>query len=85
MKNPDIDIDQFLQGANPIFRKFIDDGLAELEKSVVRDADNNVSKVLSENRFAATRTNSKQDADYWIERLNSLKVSNFRTYTIHKQ
>lgn len=73
LKNPDVDIEHFLHGSNPIFRKFIDDGLAELERAA---GDNNQSdnKVLSENRFGMTKPGGK-DPDYWMERLNALKVS----------
>lgn len=72
IKNPDVDIDHYLHGSNPIFRKFIDDGLAELERAA---AENNQSdnKVLSENRFGVPKTIGK-DPDYWMERLNALKV-----------
>lgn len=73
-KNPDVDIEHFLQGANPIFRKFIDDGLAELENAGGRADDNNSNKVLSENRFA-TKTLPKRDADYYMERLNNIKTN----------
>lgn len=61
-----------MHGSNPIFRKFIDDGLAELERAA---AENNSpdNKVLSENRFGGTKPIGK-DADYWMERLNALKV-----------
>lgn len=71
-KNPDIDLEHYLQGSNPIFRKFIDDGLAELEKAA---NDNNVAdnKVLSENRYGMSKTFGK-DPEYWMERLNALKV-----------
>lgn len=73
IKNPDVDIDHYLHGSNPIFRKFIDDGLAELERAA---AENNQSdnKVLSENRFGVAKTIGK-DPDYWMERLNALKVT----------
>lgn len=72
MKNPDVDIDHYLHGSNPIFRKFIDDGLADLERAAAENnhADN---KVLSENRFGITKPIGK-DPDYWMERLNALKV-----------
>lgn len=75
IKNPDVDIDHYLHGSNPIFRKFIDDGLAELEKAA---AENNHgdNKVLSENRFG--KTISGKDPDYWMERLNALKVNDFK-------
>lgn len=78
-KNPDIDLDHFLQGANPIFRKFIDDGLAELENTSVaaaRSSDSNSNKILSENRFSTHKESGDVDPDYWMERLNLLKVSN---------
>lgn len=73
-KNPDVDIEHYLHGSNPIFRKFIDDGLAELERSA---AENNQSdnKVLSENHFGLTKAkNVGNEADFWMARLNALKV-----------
>lgn len=76
-KNPDVDIEHFLQGANPIFRKFIDDGLAELENASVatpRTSDSNSNKILSENRFGTHKVVGKEDPDYWMERLNRIKV-----------
>lgn len=82
-KNPDIDLEHYLQGSNPIFRKFIDDGLAELEKVA---NDNNVAdnKVLSENRYGMSKTFGK-DPEYWMERLNALKVNkaHFRNRFFH--
>lgn len=72
MKNPDVDIDHYLHGSNPIFRKFIDDGLAELEKTAIEN-NHSDNKVLSENRFGILKPNGK-DPDYWMERLNALKV-----------
>lgn len=72
MKNPDVDIEQFLQGATPVFKKYIEDGLAELEQAA---GDSQANKILSENRFAS-KTSGKQDPDYWMERLNALKVKN---------
>lgn len=73
MKNPDVDIEQFLQGATPVFKKYIEDGLAELEQAAGKSGDSQVNKILSENRFAS-KTSGKQDPDYWMERLNALKV-----------
>lgn len=72
-QNPEIDIEQFLQGANPVFKKFIDDGLAELEQQSGNKTEN-LSRILNENR---SRSGSKQDADYWMERLNMIKVGFF--------
>lgn len=68
-----MDIDQFLQGATPVFKKYIEDGLAELEQAAGRSGDSQVNKILSENRLTG-KANGKQDADYWMDRLNSLKV-----------
>lgn len=59
-KNPDVDIEHFLQGSNPIFRKFIDDGLAELENAATKSDEN---KISPEKRF---------DSDYWMDRLNTI-------------
>lgn len=69
-----MDIDQFLQGASPVFKKYIEDGLAELEQATGKSTDSQVNKILLENRFAA-KSSGKTDADYWMERLNALKVS----------
>lgn len=69
-----------MHGSNPIFRKFIDDGLAELERAA---NDNNVAdnKVLSENRYGMSKQIGK-DPEYWMERLNALKVHFFYFFRI---
>lgn len=73
IKNPDVDIDQFLQGATPVFKKYIEDGLAELEQTSSKNGDTQLNKILSENRYS-NKGNGKQDPDYWLDRLNALKV-----------
>lgn len=73
-KNPDVDIEHYLHGSNPIFRKFIDDGLAELERTATENNQSD-NKVLSENRFGLTKANNAgNEADFWMARLNALKV-----------
>lgn len=72
-QHSDVDIDHYLVGCNPIFRKFIDDGLAELERAATEN-NHGDNKVLSENRFCMSKTIGK-DPDYWMDRLNALKVS----------
>lgn len=47
--------------------------MAELEQSNPRTADSHLNKILSENRYGS-KTSGKQDADYWMERLNAIKV-----------
>lgn len=33
MKNPDIDVSTFLKGASPSFQKYIEEGLAEIQRT----------------------------------------------------
>lgn len=64
---------QYLKGASPTFRKFIEDGLAELDRnsgppsnvSPVQIKDNKMTEVNNSN-------NNPPDPDYWLERLNNL-------------
>lgn len=84
LKNPDVDIDQFLQGATPVFKKYIEDGLAELEQASSKNGDTQLNKILSENRYA-NKGNGKQDPDYWAERLNALKVMQNQKHSIETQ
>ena len=74
-QNRDVDIAPFLKGANAVFQKFIEDGLANIERSI---GNNNTSSSAFTKRNIKTETNvmthDKLDPDYWIERLKMLKV-----------
>ncbi|XP_020818600.1 protein mini spindles isoform X1 [Drosophila serrata] len=71
-QNPDIDLSTFLQGSSATFHKYIEEGLAEIERN-----QNAGSTQAPDNRTAATRSyltdvnyqNSAHDADYWMDRL----------------
>ncbi|XP_017478345.1 PREDICTED: cytoskeleton-associated protein 5 isoform X2 [Rhagoletis zephyria] len=39
VQNPDIDLTTFLKGASPSFQKYIEDGLAEIERAVAQSGD----------------------------------------------
>ncbi|XP_070073685.1 protein mini spindles isoform X6 [Drosophila takahashii] len=71
-QNPDIDLSTFLQGSSATFHKYIEEGLAEIERN-----QNAGSTQAPDNRTAATRSyltdanyqNSGHDADFWMDRL----------------
>ncbi|XP_033166310.1 protein mini spindles isoform X3 [Drosophila mauritiana] len=71
-QNPDIDLSTFLQGSSAPFHKYIEEGLAEIERN-----QNAGSTQAPDNRTAATRSyltdvnyqNSGPDPDFWMDRL----------------
>ncbi|XP_055685524.1 protein mini spindles [Lutzomyia longipalpis] len=72
LKNPEVDVVPFLKGASPTFQKYIEDGLAEIERqrSATAGGDN-----ISQNISSTTDTNVNSfNSDYWLEKLNSMKV-----------
>lgn len=75
MKNPDVDVIPFLKGASPTFQKYIEDGLAEIERQrnsvVSSDGDN-----ITQNITPTTDTNVNNfNSDYWLDKLNTMLVS----------
>lgn len=72
LKNPTIDINPSLVGTSPSFQKFIEDGLAKLERE---GGDNKRTNPIVQIR---TTPNAKDHpADFYLSKLNSLKVSFF--------
>nr|NP_001163627.1 mini spindles, isoform B [Drosophila melanogaster]NP_001247131.1 mini spindles, isoform F [Drosophila melanogaster]ACZ94923.1 mini spindles, isoform B [Drosophila melanogaster]AFH06449.1 mini spindles, isoform F [Drosophila melanogaster] len=69
-QNPDIDLSTFLQGSSAPFHKYIEEGLAEIER-------NQNAGSTQDNRTAATRSyltdvnyqNNGPDPDFWMDRL----------------
>jgi len=41
VQNPNMDITPFLKGANPYFQKYIENGLAELERAHSKESGDN--------------------------------------------
>lgn len=90
-ENPDVDVVPFLSGASPCFQKFIEDGLADIERSIQSNTtgsrgnsggqpsqDNKINEqpnVYSSghNRIMSS-SNTLKDADYYLDKLNSLRV-----------
>ncbi|XP_023178563.2 protein mini spindles isoform X3 [Drosophila hydei] len=74
-QNPDIDLSTFLQGSSVTFHKYIEEGLAEIERN-----QNTGTTQAPDNRTAATRSylidvnyqNTAHDPDYWMARLQNL-------------
>ncbi|KPU75563.1 uncharacterized protein Dana_GF11924, isoform G [Drosophila ananassae] len=72
-QNPEIDLSTFLQGSSATFHKYIEEGLAEIERSHHTDT----GTQAPDNRTAATRSyltdanhqNTAHDADFWMDRL----------------
>ncbi|KRG01671.1 protein mini spindles isoform X3 [Drosophila mojavensis] len=73
-QNPDIDLSTFLQGASVTFHRYIEEGLAEIERN------QNAGTQAPDNRTASTRSyltdvnyqNASHDPDYWMARLQNL-------------
>lgn len=72
-KNPEVEVSPFLKGASPSFQKYIEDGLAEIERQRYQEAggDNKCDSNLVSS--TTTKSANKQDADYWLEKLNNLR------------
>ncbi|KAI8121731.1 Protein mini spindles [Lucilia cuprina] len=67
-KNPEIDVSAFLKGASPSFQKYIEEGLAEIQRTVSTTGEGNQSQTnlptqLSDNRLVA-RSSYLTDANY---------------------
>uniref|UniRef100_A0A6B2EE03 Putative microtubule-associated protein n=1 Tax=Phlebotomus kandelakii TaxID=1109342 RepID=A0A6B2EE03_9DIPT len=74
LKNPEVDVVPFLKGASPTFQKYIEDGLAEIERQrnsvVSSDGDN-----ITHNMTPTTDTNVNNfNSDYWLDKLNTMMV-----------
>lgn len=76
----------FLHGANPVFLKFIEDGLAEMERNddgargvlPPMAADNNSAAAAagaSKSFVLGESSQANKDPDYWMDRLKVMMVS----------
>ncbi|XP_033166311.1 protein mini spindles isoform X4 [Drosophila mauritiana] len=63
-QNPDIDLSTFLQGSSAPFHKYIEEGLAEIERN-----QNAGSTQAPDNRTDVNYQNSGPDPDFWMDRL----------------
>ncbi|KAH8294844.1 hypothetical protein KR018_003531 [Drosophila ironensis] len=73
-QNPGIDLTPFMQGSTATFQKYIEEGLAEIERN---QNSGSASTQAPDNRTAATRSyltdanqNTGHDADFWMDRLH---------------
>lgn len=75
-KHPDVDIQPFLRGASPYFQKFINDGLAELQKSSQNSTNNNEATDVNQgdNQMRNQADGNSNNADYWMKKLNMYRV-----------
>lgn len=51
MKNPEIDVSAFLKGASPSFQKYIEEGLAEIQRSGGTTGDCIPAQLVGDNRL----------------------------------
>ncbi|XP_043656970.1 protein mini spindles isoform X4 [Drosophila teissieri] len=63
-QNPDIDLSTFLQGSSAPFHKYIEEGLAEIERN-----QNAGSTQAPDNRTDVNYQNNGPDPDFWMDRL----------------
>ncbi|KRF82972.1 protein mini spindles isoform X3 [Drosophila virilis] len=66
-QNPDIDLSTFLQGSSATFHKYIEEGLAEIERN-----QNAGSTQAPDNRTDVNYQNAVHDPDYWMDRLQNM-------------
>ncbi|XP_037896088.1 protein mini spindles isoform X2 [Glossina fuscipes] len=87
MKNPEIDVTSFLKGASPSFQKYIEEGLADIQRNTgsLSSQTNPQNAQINDNRLDANyqQTSSvseshssglRADPDFWMDRLNQLKA-----------
>lgn len=75
-KNPDVDIQPFLRGASPYFQTFINDGLAELQRTSQNSTNNNQSTdSLQDDEQSKNQAGGKaNNPDYWMQKLQNYRV-----------
>lgn len=59
---PDLDLGPFLKGSNAVFKRFIEVGLSDIEKS------------MQESNVESYAPDKKLDPDFWMEKLDSIMV-----------
>ncbi|GAB0097358.1 protein mini spindles [Sergentomyia squamirostris] len=76
VKNPEVDVVPFLKGASPTFQKYIEDGLAEIERqrnSVVVSSDG--GNVTHHTITPTSDSNVNNfSTDHWLEKLNTMMI-----------
>ena len=75
-KHPEVDIQLFLGGASPYFQTFINDGLAELQRSSQNNTNNNADTgTNNENHEMRNQADGNpNNPDYWMQKLNMYRV-----------
>ena len=71
--HPEVDIQPFLRGSSPYFQQFIQDGLAELQKSSQNNTNNNQSNEDVPAMHAQANVNPN-NPDYWMQKLKMYRV-----------
>ncbi|XP_059619515.1 protein mini spindles isoform X2 [Phlebotomus argentipes] len=71
LMNPEVDVVPFLKGASPTFQKYIEDGLAEIERQRSGSEGDNITQTMT----PATDSNVNNfNSDYWLDKLNTMVV-----------
>ena len=75
-KHPEVDIQPFLRDASPYFQTFINDGLADLQKSALNNTNNNQSSdpTGDSGQMRNQADGGTSNADYWMHKLNMYRV-----------
>ncbi|XP_017847656.1 protein mini spindles isoform X3 [Drosophila busckii] len=73
-QNPDIDLSTFLQGASANFHKYIEEGLAEIERN-----QNTAPTQSLDNRTDVNNQNVVHEPEYWMDRLQNLMSKRNKT------
>lgn len=76
-KHPEVDIQPFLRGASPYFQTFINDGLAELQRTTQNSTNNNQSVETGsndDNQMRNQADGNPNNPDYWMQKLNMYRV-----------
>lgn len=76
-KHPEVDIQPFLRGASPYFQTFINDGLADLQRSSQNSTNNNHANETMDNDDKQMRNQADgnpNNPDYWMQKLNMYRV-----------
>lgn len=68
--HPEFDIQPFLRGSSPYFQQFIQEGLAELQKT----SQNNTNNNQSNDETAMRSQGNNSNPDYWMHKLNMYRV-----------
>lgn len=77
-KNPDVDLNPFMSGANPYFQQYIKNGLEEIQRINQNATNNNdlgaCGDTIHSNRYHQTNNSGASNPDVWMQKLNSLRM-----------